>query len=317
MFALYFRSFHSQSGCFSRPRKTVLTAEQCRSIHVLVVDDEDTILESCVHVLEQEGYHVRGIDRGSEALRVLEEGHVQIALIDLYMSGVSGMELMRAALDANPECAVIIITGRPSAEMLVETVRQGARDFLPKPFSATQLRVLVGGTAHDIVSRGHVGQRLEALGSPATDPSRDVSPTFICTVFQGRGTESSDLLQPMFDKWAKPAGVSLFPGTIYLVAEHALAFPRLFIDLRPFVTQTVLSTGRDKQPGFSPRLYPVALAGCLPGWIYRWSADDVRLGFLGRLGVDAGADRVIEVITTLHVKSALGVAKLSLRFAGM
>src|SRR5262245_26318586 len=129
----------------------LLTPEQRKSVKVLVVDDEDTILDSSVSVLEHEGYHVRGVDRGSEADGYLREGTADIVLVDLYMSGVSGSELLRTALKARPDAIVIVITGRPSVESSVQSLRDGAWDYLPKPFSATQLRVLVGRAAHTVI----------------------------------------------------------------------------------------------------------------------------------------------------------------------
>jgi DNA-binding NtrC family response regulator len=129
----------------------LLTPEQRQSVKVLVVDDEDTILDSSVSVLEHEGYHVRGVDRGSEADGYLREGTADIILMDLYMSGVSGSELLKTALKARPDAIVIVITGRPSIESSVQALRDGAWDYLPKPFSATQLRVLVGRAAHTVI----------------------------------------------------------------------------------------------------------------------------------------------------------------------
>src|SRR5688500_4680805 len=143
----------------------LLTPEQRKSVRVLVIDDEDTILDSSVSVLEHEGYHVRGVDRGSEADGYLREGSADIILLDLYMSGVSGTELLRTALKAKPDAIVIVITGRPSVESSVQALRDGAWDYLPKPFSATQLRVLVGRAAHTVI----VSRESRAATPQATD----------------------------------------------------------------------------------------------------------------------------------------------------
>jgi DNA-binding NtrC family response regulator len=159
----------NQDSEVEAPTDILLSPEQRKSVKVLVVDDEDTILDSSVSVLEHEGYHVRGVDRGSEADGYLREGSADIILLDLYMSGVSGTELLRTALKARPDAIVIVITGRPSVESSVQALRDGAWDYLPKPFSATQLRVLVGRAAHTVI----VSRESRAATPQATDSVED------------------------------------------------------------------------------------------------------------------------------------------------
>src|SRR2546422_2195414 len=66
------------------------------------------------------------------------------------MGHVPGMQLLAAALAANPEAIVIVITGKPSVETALEALRAGAWDYLPKPFTGTQLQVLIGRAAHTV-----------------------------------------------------------------------------------------------------------------------------------------------------------------------
>jgi DNA-binding NtrC family response regulator len=145
-----------------------LSPEQRESIRVLVIDDDESIVESSTNVLEHEGYVVEGVLRGSEAEDRVRRGTADIVLVDLYMSGVPGIRLMRTALDTKPETIVILITGRPSVESSVEALRQGAWDYLPKPFSAVQLRVLIGRAAHTVVV-GRESQELAAAAEPDGD----------------------------------------------------------------------------------------------------------------------------------------------------
>ena len=154
------------------PTELLLTGEQKASVRVLVVDDEDTILDSSVSVLEHEGYDVRGVYRGSEAELTLREGTSDIIMLDLYMSGVSGMQLLRTALEARPDAIVILITGRPSVETSIQALRDGAWDYLPKPFSAAQLRVLVGRAAHTVI----VSRESQATPQPSTQRGGEESP---------------------------------------------------------------------------------------------------------------------------------------------
>jgi DNA-binding NtrC family response regulator len=121
-----------------------------QSIRVLVADDERALRESCATVLAAEGYHVTTAARGQEALDLVKRRAFDIALIDLYMADVPGAELLRHALATNRDTLAIIITGRATVESSLEMLRAGAWDYLPKPFTGTQLQILIGRAAHTV-----------------------------------------------------------------------------------------------------------------------------------------------------------------------
>ena len=120
-------------------------------IRILVVDDEHTLRESCAAVLRHEGYDVTVCSRAPEALELLKRRAFDILLADLYMSQVDGLTLLRTALTTNHDTIVIVMTGNPSVESSVEALRQGAFDYLPKPFSASHLQILMGRAMHTLV----------------------------------------------------------------------------------------------------------------------------------------------------------------------
>jgi DNA-binding NtrC family response regulator len=122
-----------------------------RSIEVLVVDDEHSLRESCASLLRNQGFTVTVVGRGDDALRAVKNRKFDIALFDLYMSQVSGLELLEATLGSNPDTIVIVMTGNPSVESSVTALRAGAWDYLPKPFSATHFEILMGRAAHAVV----------------------------------------------------------------------------------------------------------------------------------------------------------------------
>src|SRR6266705_2885747 len=122
-----------------------------QSIRILVVDDERILRDSCASVLNADGYHVTTTGRGREALDLLQNRVFDIALLDLYMSDVPGMELLRTALGTHPDTVAIVITGKPSVESSLEVLRAGATDYLPKPFTGTQLQIMVGRAAHAVI----------------------------------------------------------------------------------------------------------------------------------------------------------------------
>ena len=121
------------------------------TLRLLIVDDERTLRESCSSMLQHEGYNVTVCGKGEEALDILKRRKFDIVLLDLYMSQVPGMELLRAALETHPDTLAIVMTGNPSVASSVEALRAGAWDYLPKPFSATHLQVLIGRAAHTVM----------------------------------------------------------------------------------------------------------------------------------------------------------------------
>jgi DNA-binding NtrC family response regulator len=133
------------------PAIAQLTPEVKASIRILIADDERTLRESCASVLEYEGYQVSLCSRGEEANDLLKRTAFDIVLLDLYMGEVQGMQLLRTCLDAHPGTVAVMITGNPSIETSLEALRAGAWDYLPKPFSATHLQILVGRAAHAVM----------------------------------------------------------------------------------------------------------------------------------------------------------------------
>ena len=122
-----------------------------RSIEVLVIDDEHSLRESCASLLRSEGFSVSVCGRGDDAYKLVRNRRFDIVLLDLYMSEVSGLDVLEGALAASPDTLVIVMTGNPSVESSVKALRAGAWDYLPKPFSATHFEILVGRAAHAVV----------------------------------------------------------------------------------------------------------------------------------------------------------------------
>src|SRR5438094_2495377 len=132
-------------------------------VRILVVDDEHTLRESCAAVLRHEGYDVTVCSRGQEALDLLKRRAFDLVLVDLYMSQVDGLTLLRTALGTNRDTMVIVMTGNPSVESSVEALRQGAFDYLAKPFAACRLQVLIGRAVHTLVVARETREQQEEL----------------------------------------------------------------------------------------------------------------------------------------------------------
>ncbi|MFW6192361.1 MAG: sigma-54-dependent transcriptional regulator [Gemmatimonadota bacterium] len=125
-----------------------VSEEERAHTRILVVDDDSTVLESCQSVLDSAGYQVDAVRKGGEAIRRLESRDYRLVLVDQKMPETNGFEVLEAARSASPETLVIMMTGYASTEGSVQAVQAGAWDYLPKPFTATQLQVLVGRAVH-------------------------------------------------------------------------------------------------------------------------------------------------------------------------
>ena len=110
---------------------------------ILIIDDDEAILDSCTQVLEKVGYVVKGARDGIEGLQFLKSESFHSVLLDLKLPGADGMEILGHIREDSPETPVIIITGYASVESAVEAMRQGAFDYVAKPFSPKELRIIV------------------------------------------------------------------------------------------------------------------------------------------------------------------------------
>ncbi|MFC1547072.1 sigma-54-dependent transcriptional regulator [Candidatus Neomarinimicrobiota bacterium] len=110
---------------------------------ILVIDDEEAMRDSSAQVLTKAGFQVETAENGELGLRKVNEQSFDIILLDLKMPGLHGEKVLRRIREIDPEMIVIIITGYASVESAVETLKQGAYDYVPKPFTPEDLRLVV------------------------------------------------------------------------------------------------------------------------------------------------------------------------------
>jgi DNA-binding NtrC family response regulator len=108
---------------------------------VLLVDDERDALQACARILGRDGYRVDAVSSPVEALERLRAGCHDAAVVDLKMPEMGGIELLRAMRKLDPDVAVVVVTGYATIETAVEAMREGAADYLPKPFTPDDLRL--------------------------------------------------------------------------------------------------------------------------------------------------------------------------------
>ncbi|MGQ9471997.1 MAG: sensor histidine kinase [Candidatus Aminicenantales bacterium] len=110
---------------------------------VLVIDDEESMRDSCAQILRRHGYYVELAADGQTGLERAAAIKPDIALIDLKMPGLSGFDVLDRIKTVDPEIISIVITGYATVESAVEAMKKGAYDFLPKPFTPEELRVII------------------------------------------------------------------------------------------------------------------------------------------------------------------------------
>jgi two-component system phosphate regulon sensor histidine kinase PhoR len=111
---------------------------------ILVIDDEQRIREGCFKILTKESCLVDVAESGEQGLDMIAENYYDIILTDLMMPGISGMEVIAKVREQHLDTVVIVITGFATLEHSIEAMKKGAFDFIPKPFTPEQLRVVVG-----------------------------------------------------------------------------------------------------------------------------------------------------------------------------
>ncbi len=114
-----------------------------KTIKVLVVDDEKSIREGCHRVLTAKGYDVLTAENGQMALETLSEGRIDIVLLDLKMPIMGGEEILGIVRRTYPDIPVIIITGHGTVDTAVVCMKNGAYDFITKPFQIDQFLLTI------------------------------------------------------------------------------------------------------------------------------------------------------------------------------
>jgi DNA-binding NtrC family response regulator len=112
-------------------------------IRILIVDDEAVVRESLGNWFREEGYAVDVAGSGKETLQKLAESSYDIFLIDIKMPGMDGLQLQRRIREIAPDATIIIMTAYASVETAVEAMKQGAYDYIVKPFDPDQLEHII------------------------------------------------------------------------------------------------------------------------------------------------------------------------------
>ncbi len=133
---------------------------RAKAIKILLVDDDEVVRESLSFCLQQEGYQVTEAQDGLEALEKIKLSHYHIVILDLKMPDLDGTKVLQKINEIDEEANVIILTGHPSLESAVSTMKLGAVDYCTKPFNIEDIKRLVREIA---IKKGLIRRKLEDL----------------------------------------------------------------------------------------------------------------------------------------------------------
>ncbi len=114
-----------------------------QKLNILIVDDERIVRESLRDWLENVGYKVIIAESGEEALKIIKRRKIKIMLTDLVMPGMDGIELMKEARKIVPSISTVIITAYGSIQTAIDATREGAHDYVEKPFCPEKVELLI------------------------------------------------------------------------------------------------------------------------------------------------------------------------------
>lgn len=130
---------------------------------LLLVDDELVVRDSLNRMFQDEGYETRAVASGREALDGLGPGEYDLALLDIRMPGMDGMQLQERLHDIDPELIVIIMTGYASVDTAVQALKRGAYDYIVKPVDPDELLHLIAKALEHRTARREVARLRENL----------------------------------------------------------------------------------------------------------------------------------------------------------
>jgi DNA-binding NtrC family response regulator len=106
---------------------------------ILIIDDDENIRKVLTTILEEEGYIIESVDTGKKAIERTKRKSYNLALIDIRLPDIEGIELLTRMKDTTPKMRKIIITGYPTIQNAVEAVNRGADAYIMKPFDVEKV----------------------------------------------------------------------------------------------------------------------------------------------------------------------------------
>ncbi len=110
---------------------------------LLIIDDEEVVIDSCTQILRGSNYRIASAMNGDLGLNLVKEFQPDLVFVDLKMPGISGLEVLEKIREYDPTIVTIVITGYATVSSAIDAMKNGAYDFLPKPFTPDEFRMIV------------------------------------------------------------------------------------------------------------------------------------------------------------------------------
>jgi DNA-binding NtrC family response regulator len=202
---------------------------------LLIVEDDASVRTTMVTVLELEGYTVDAVSSTREAIERLRDASYPIVISDIYLDERTGIDVLRSARAQNPECVVILMTGRGSMETVMAGMEGGAFEYLAKPFEMAQMLDTIRRAEKSLVGEedDHEAESIddlpdtEMIGSSSRmiDIYKTVSkvaPTDATVLIEGETGTGKELIARMIHRNSKRAAQSFVPVDCGAIAPSLL-----------------------------------------------------------------------------------------------
>ena len=192
------------------------------STRILFVEDDSSLADTFSLGLEAEGYQVDVASTSGEALALLARGAYPVVITDIYLDERSGLDVLRAARDNNPDSAVIVITGQGTMETVMEASERGAFDYLAKPFDLSRLLEVVRRAERHLRERSVPAAitpelpQTELIGfsAPMVDVYKTISraaPTEVPVLIEGESGTGKELIARLIHRHSSRADGPFVP----------------------------------------------------------------------------------------------------------
>jgi len=188
-------------------------------LNILIIDDDKRLLSALKSLADEENHQVITCENGLDGIQRCREQKFDLVITDLMLPGAGGLEVMREARRISPETLVVLITGYASLESAISAIREGAYDYVAKPFKLDEIRILL----HNASERIHLVRENERL-------LRELQAAYaqLQGVKELMGASKSDPVDPDHPQIPFIAG-SMLP--LYYQHKEAAAAPGFLSDL--------------------------------------------------------------------------------------
>jgi DNA-binding NtrC family response regulator len=208
-----------------------------KALKVLIVDDERDMLTNCTRILRRCGYECLSAETSEQGLALVHTVQPDVVLVDLRMPGKSGIDIVKAVKSYYPHIEVVLMTAYATIETAVDAIKQGAFDYLPKPFTADQLQAVIQQTLRqkpstqgarrlkgEVVARTDGGEMVgesEAMAA-LREHIRKIAATEATVLITGESGTGKELVARSLHRYSRRSALPFVPVDCAALPENLL-----------------------------------------------------------------------------------------------